>query len=176
MTRSRRGWATPLSLSLAAVALLAGCSKASNGQGQGATDAGSDTTVCEDCAQGDAEVDAGLVDTGWVCPFVPGSSAGAACDTCIQSSCDAVWCTCAEDRYGNEAGVPGCFAYLTCLQSCPADGGVSGDASVPGDAGACAECAPGTYSATQEQEGQAVLSCIAQSCATECPAGFTLTL
>jgi hypothetical protein len=176
MTRSRRWWATPFSLSIVAIAMVAGCSQASKSHGQPGLDGGADASACGDDCEADAGADAGLVDTGWVCPIVPGTSAGASCDACIQSSCDAVWCTCAEDKFGNEAGVPGCFGYLTCLQSCAADGGVPTDGGDGGPTGPCSECAPGTYSTAEQQEAQAVLACIAQSCATQCPATTTFSL
>jgi hypothetical protein len=97
------------------------------------------------------------------------SSAGASCDACVQASCDAHWCTCALDKTVNEAGTPGCLADLACMADC------AGDA---GDAGACADagCANAGFSASGGQDAQALLACMAQSCATACPAGTTLGL
>lgn len=160
MTRCRRGWATHW-LVLTGVVLAAGCThKAAD---EGGPDGGSpDGGVCAEESGCDDEggADAFVVDTGWACPVIPESTAGADCDTCVQTHCDAAWCACAQDTGTSDGGVSACLAYLSCLASCPVDGG---------DGGACAGCAPGAFTQAEQEQGQALSSCMAQSCATQCP-------
>jgi hypothetical protein len=165
---------------MAAVSLgiAVGCSQSSGGQGsgQGSTvDAGlPDVSLCGayGCGQADAASDVAPLDTGWVCPLIPESSVGAGCDACIQTRCDARWCTCAQDQQVDDGGTQGCLTSLFCAWSCPADAGGTGESSDAGDGGEpgpCSACGPGAFTTAQQQEGQALLSCIAQSCATACP-------
>jgi hypothetical protein len=145
-----------------ALVLMAGCSQSSGGQTQATPEAGAQeasTCSAEGCGASDAAVDVAPFDAGWVCPLIPESDVGAGCDACIQSSCDAPWCTCAQDQQVNDAGTQGCLTSVSCGWSCPADAG---------DSGACGGCGEGAFTAAQQQEGQALLSCIAQSCATAC--------
>jgi len=146
----------------AAFAMLASCSQSSGGQTQATPEAGvPDTSTCatEGCGASDAAVDVAPFDTGWVCPLIPETDVGAGCDACIQSRCDVAWCTCAQDQQVDEAGTQGCLPSVTCGWSCLADAG---------DSGACAGCGAGAFTQAQQQEGQALLSCVAQSCATAC--------
>jgi hypothetical protein len=166
MTRAR---ATHLSLSIMAVAVAA-CSHASPGNGSPDYDGGTlDGTACigAACEEDDAEVDAFVVDTGWACPVVPESNVGASCDTCVQTHCDAAWCKCAQDTGTSDGGVSACLAYLSCLATCPADGG---------EAGPCSGCSSGAFTPAEQLEGQALSSCIAQSCAPECPGAANVFL
>jgi hypothetical protein len=162
MTRWRRGWAKHPFLPWTAVVLAAACTHkvaSDNGSDGGSLDGG----VCAEesgCDEDGGGVDAFVVDTGWVCPLIPESNAGADCDTCVQDHCDAVWCTCAQDTGTSDGGVSACLASLACLASCPADGG---------DGGACAGCSPGSFTQAEQQQAQALSSCMAQSCATQCP-------
>jgi len=148
-----------------AVALTVGCSQSSGGQTQATPEAGApDTGACaadaaEGCSASDAALDVAPFDTGWACPLIPQSDVGAGCDACIQSRCDAAWCTCAQDQQVDDAGTQGCLPSVTCGWSCPVDAG---------DSGACAGCGAEVFTQAQQQEGQALLSCIAQSCATAC--------
>src|SRR5580700_8920732 len=162
MIRSRRGRATHLSLTIAAVVLAAGCTH--KVAGEGSSDAGpADGGFCAEdsgCDQDDGGVDAFVVDSGWVCPVIPESNAGADCDTCVQTHCDAAWCTCAQDTGTSDGGVSACLAYLSCAVTCPADGG---------DAGVCTGCSPGAFTQAEQQQAQALSSCMAQSCATQSP-------
>jgi hypothetical protein len=168
MNRPRRGQATHVSLWIAFV-LAAGCTH--KVASQGGSDSGSaDGGFCAEdsgCDQDDSGVDAFVVDTGWVCPLIPESNAGADCDTCVQTHCDAAWCTCAQDTGTSDGAVSACLAYLSCAVTCPLDGG---------DAGACAGCSPGTFTPAEQQQGQALSSCIAQSCATQCPGSVSVFL
>lgn len=174
MTRRRR-LAPPLCAALSIFVLAVACSHSSGGGSSAGDDGGGlDVTVCadEDCTDA-AEEDGFAVDTGWVCPVVPVSSAGAGCDACVQASCDAKWCACAQDKTVNEAGTPGCLAELACLEAC-ASGGEGGDGG-DGAVSTCSDsgCSSG-YGATESQDAQALVACMAQSCATACPAGTTL--
>jgi hypothetical protein len=170
---ARRGWAKAFSSTIAAAALAVGCSHASAGPGRGPPEAGpSDAASCgddESCGPGDGEADAAVVDTGWVCPVVPASNVGATCDACIQAHCDAHWCACAEDTKTNDASTPECLVYLACLETCPAD---AGDAETCPSAG----CDSGAYDQASEQDGQALFTCIAQSCGSACPGVVSLLL
>lgn len=160
---------TVSSLFLGAVATMVtvvACSSSSGQPAQSSGDSGSpDTSTCgaEDCGQVDAASDVAPYDAGWVCPLVPQTDVGSTCDTCIQSSCDSSWCSCAQSEVVVDAGPNGCLAYFACTASCPADAG---------DAGACADAGCGAFSQTDQQQAQTLLSCIAQSCASAC-AGLT---
>ena len=168
MIRSRPGRATSLSLSIVAIVVAAGCTHSN--AGAGSSDGGSEEGgVCAEdsgCEGDDGGVDAFAVDTGWVCPVIPESNAGADCDTCVQTHCDAPWCTCAQDTGTSDGGVSACLAYLSCAVSCPPDAG---------DAGACGGCMPGSLGLAQAQAMQLV-NCIDESCATQCPVGTDLFL
>jgi hypothetical protein len=151
----------------AAMAVVAACSSSSGQGGEPQVDSGAaDSSTCtgERCAQLDAAADVPPFDTGWVCPDIPETNVGSDCDTCVQTHCDAMWCTCAQQQVVVDAGPIGCLAFLACTMSCPADGGASAACS---DAGCAA-----TSSQADQQNAQALLSCIAQSCATAC-AGLT---
>jgi len=166
---TRRRLAPPLCAALSIFVLAVGCSHSSGGGSNAGDDGGSDVAVCadEDCTDA-AEEDAFVVDTGWLCPFVPVSSPGAGCDACLQASCDAQWCACAQDKTVNEAGTPGCLSVLACLEGCASGG--------DGAVGTCSDsgCSSG-HDATESQDAQALFACMAQSCATACPTGLTLS-
>jgi hypothetical protein len=163
-----RGRATHLSLWIVVLASAVGCSHKSANE-ESSEGGSQDGAVCaeESCAPDDAEVDAFVVDTGWACSLVPESNAGATCDTCVQTHCDAAWCTCAQDVGTSDGAVSACLAYLSCQATCAADGG---------DAGACAGCSSGAFTQAEQQQGAALSSCIAQSCAAECPGAANVFL
>jgi hypothetical protein len=163
---------TASSLTLVAVVAITtamACSSSSSGQpAQSSSDSGMpDTSTCgaQGCGQVDAASDVAPYDTGWVCPLIPESNVGSTCDACIQSSCDADWCTCAQSEVVVDAGPTGCLAYLACTMSCPVDSGSCADAG----------CAAAS-SQSDQQQAQTLLSCIAQSCATACPGLTTLDI
>jgi hypothetical protein len=155
------------SLTLCAVVAMAigACSSSSGQPVQSSGDSGTpDTSTCGlDCGPVDAAVDVAPYDTGWVCPLIPETNVGSTCDACIQSSCDSLWCTCAQSEVVVDAGPNGCLAAV----ACNASGADAGSA----DAGCV-----GVFSQADAQQAQMLLSCITQSCATACAGLVTLEI
>jgi hypothetical protein len=150
---------------LVAASLVAagGCSSKSSPKAS-SNDASDETVPLVDSAL-DASPDVSVLvyDAGLACPALPMTAPGADCDTCIEQSCDMPWCRCTQDM-DVEAGMTGCPGYLACTSSCVADGG---------DASACetTACMSGGITSADAQKGEALLSCIQKSCASQCP-GF----
>jgi hypothetical protein len=133
------------------------------------TGTGSDTGTAGDTGSGgDTGTTGDGGDSGLVCQTAPDTGI-VACNTCIQSSCDASWCGCAEDTANvDDAGVPGCIQYVQCVQDC-----VAGNPDAGVDGGSPTECATVTcavapYTQAEQQAGQALLGCIVASCSSTC--------
>jgi hypothetical protein len=87
------------------------------------------------------------------------------CDLCIEGCCGDLYCRCTGDSAAADAGAPsGCVGYLACVQMCRFPQGDSGTDG--GSLMQCgAQCAP-AFAMSQVVEGDALLACLNQSCAT----------
>lgn len=92
------------------------------------------------------------------------SSGNAACDSCIQATCGSEWCACVDDTNVDDAGVPVCFDYVSCLLTC------LGDAGVSALSGCESQCTSGS-SASERSNGDALVSCLYSRCDTSATCG-----
>ncbi len=113
----------------------------------------------------------GVLDSG---DFPPNPNTGSpVCDGCIECNCGSPWCICSADSaFDNSGNVTGCLGFVGCFITClngNADAGIAPvmDASVP----VCAQLCSASHSMQQVQEGEALLSCMVQSCATPTTCG-----
>jgi len=125
-------------------------------------------------------LDAGCPTTQAICPVLDSgdfplnpNTGSPGCDGCIECSCGSPWCTCSADSaVDNSGNVTGCLAFVECFITCltgNADAGIAPamDASVQG----CGQTCSLSHSMQQVQEGEALLSCMVQSCATPTTCG-----
>jgi hypothetical protein len=118
--------------------------------GTPATD-GSTTVVPE--AGDDAGTCAVALDTG-----------SADCDSCTAQCCTQLTtCATPDDAGVDDAGSSACLQLLACIN----DVNTSSDAGV--DAGVGESTCDPTYTADEQTNAEAVLTCIRTSCATQCP-------
>ncbi len=108
-----------------------------------------------------------------------GMTGSAGCDQCVASFCDDSWCACAGDSSVGDAGsllddagaFEGCLGFVSCVSNClyngDPDAGLPSNPSVQQCAGLCGP----DYTAQQQQEGAALLSCVVSSCNTPSTCG-----
>jgi len=86
---------------------------------------------------------------------------GTACDGCIATNCEPIWCACAGDPVDVDGG-PGCLQYVTCVEGC-----VATDAGSPSDC-LTSVCAVSPFTTSEQQAGHSFVDCQVQYCASEC--------
>jgi hypothetical protein len=162
--------------------VLAACSSSSGGSGGGnggVDGGGSDASHSQDSSGGadhSTGADVGASDAGSpddasadgpheaAVTCDPPAGQTAACDACIASNCEGAWCACRNDPANvDDAGKSGCEQFVKCAQECVAD-----DAGTPT---ACLQqiCAVAPLTTVEQNEGQNLVGCLVQYCASDCP-------
>jgi hypothetical protein len=89
------------------------------------------------------------------------------CDSCVRTSCNAQMCACTGDPTVDDAGFPQCVNDVQCIVDCVAGNPDAGVA--PGTPSECESACGSSYSATENQNAAALVSCLAANCAQQCP-------
>jgi hypothetical protein len=176
-------WCAALGLGLIGATAFgsAGCSSDDSSNGTTTDDAGTDSGATTDDSSTATNPDTGTTTTpdtgtatddggtdggadGGTCSI--GLDTGSAdCDSCVAGSCCTALTTCdaPDDAGANDAGFSACEQLLGCIN----DANSTSDAGP--DAGVGESLCDSSYTADEQTNAEAVLTCIRTSCATQCP-------
>jgi hypothetical protein len=128
----------------------------------GATDSGSAEAACLTDAGGSIAVEVPNPDGG-------DPIENTACEQCIATNCSAAQTTCLDDCSmvpQDDASVPACGAYAVCVYSSFLTKLQTSDAGLAADLTAAQTSCAGTFSPSSTGPGNALIGCIASSCAS----------
>jgi hypothetical protein len=130
--------------------------------GEGGTDSGTPVEAsCLTDASGTIEVDTPTADGGTV--------ENTACEQCIATNCSAAQTTCIEDCNlvaDGDASAPACGEYAVCVYSAFLTNLATSDAGLATDLSSAQTSCAGSFAPASIASGNALIGCIASSCAS----------